>query len=61
MLRSRIYVHRSMQRTAGVMTAPIIDRLISSILDRKPRLARAAARELTLQMLAGAGVERDAG
>jgi DNA-binding GntR family transcriptional regulator len=61
MLRSRIYVHRSMQRTAGVITAPIIDRLISSILDRKPRLARAAARELTLQMLSGAGVKRGAG
>lgn len=56
MLRSRIYIHRSMQRTAGKLTAPIIDRLIAAILDHEPQLARAAARELTQQMLAGAGI-----
>ena len=60
MLKSRIYVHRSMQRTAGVATGPIADRLIDAILAHKPRVAREAARGLNDQMLKGAGIERHA-
>ena len=56
MLRSRIYVHRSMRRTAGALTAPLIEDLISAILRHKPMAARAAARELTRQIMAGAGI-----
>jgi DNA-binding GntR family transcriptional regulator len=56
MLRSRIYVHRAMQRTAGAMTAPLIERLIAEILAHRPQHARAAARALTAQQLASAGV-----
>lgn len=59
MLKSRIYVYRSMQRTAGAVTAPIIEELISAILAHKPAAARAAARELTRQMLVGAGITRE--
>jgi hypothetical protein len=58
MLKSRIYVHRSMKRTAGAATAPIIERLITAILSHKPRVAREAARELNDAMLSGAGIAR---
>jgi DNA-binding GntR family transcriptional regulator len=58
MLKSRIYVHRSMKRTAGAATAPIIERLIAAILSHKPRVAREAARELNDAMLSGAGIAR---
>ncbi|MFO1310433.1 MAG: GntR family transcriptional regulator [Burkholderiales bacterium] len=56
MLRSRIYVHRSMRRTAGAETGPVIERLIAAILDREPQAARKAAREFNDKMLAGAGL-----
>lgn len=56
MLRSRIYIHRSMQRTAGAATGPIIERLIAAILAHAPERARAAAREVNDAMLAGAGI-----
>lgn len=56
MLKSRIYVHRSMQRTAGTATAPIVERLIDAILAHKPRVAREEARKLNDQMLVGAGI-----
>jgi DNA-binding GntR family transcriptional regulator len=56
MLRSMIYVRRSMQRTAGASTEPIIARLIDAILARRPADARAAARELTRQMLVDVGM-----
>jgi DNA-binding GntR family transcriptional regulator len=57
MLKSRIYIHRSMQRTAGSATGPVAERLIDAILGHEARLAREAARELNEQMLAGAGIE----
>ena len=57
MLKSRVYVYRAMKRTAGARTAPIIEELIRSILGRKPSAARKAARDLTRQMLADAGIE----
>jgi DNA-binding GntR family transcriptional regulator len=57
MLKSRVYVYRAMKRTAGARTAPIIEELIRSILARKPSAARKAARDLTRQMLADAGIE----
>ena len=56
MLKSRIYIHRAMKRTAGALTAPIIEDLITAILAHKPAAARGAARALTRQMLAGAGI-----
>ncbi len=57
MLKSRVYVYRAMKRTAGARTAPIIEELIRSILGRKPSAARKAARDLTRQMLADAGID----
>ena len=61
MLRSRIYVYRSMQRTAGAVTAPIIEQLIRAILRHDGTAARQAARDLTRQMLVGAGITDPAG
>jgi DNA-binding GntR family transcriptional regulator len=58
MLKSRIYIHRSMERTAGAATGPIAERLIDAVLAHQPGLARAAARALNEQMLAGAGIKR---
>ena len=57
MLKSRVYVYRAMKRTAGARTAPIIEELIRAILRRKPSAARKAARDLTRQMLADAGID----
>lgn len=58
MLKSRIYVYRSMQKTAGAGTEPIIDSLIEAIVQRKPLAARRAAAALTHQMLADLGLSR---
>ena len=57
MLKSRIYVYRSMKQTAGTSTEPLIAALIDAIVARKPAAARKAARDLTLQMLADVGLE----
>ncbi len=51
MLKSRIYVYRSMQKTAGAGTEPIINELIDSIVRGKPHAAKRAAAALTRQML----------
>jgi DNA-binding GntR family transcriptional regulator len=59
MLKSRIYVYSSMKRTAGTSTEPIIEALISAILDHKAAAARRAARDLTLQMLLDIGIGPD--
>lgn len=58
MLKSRIYVYRSMQKTAGAGTEPIINSLIEAIVQRKPLAARRAAAALTHQMLADLGLSR---
>ena len=42
MLRSRIYVYRSMKQTAGAHTEPIIAELVDAILRKKPQAARRA-------------------
>jgi DNA-binding GntR family transcriptional regulator len=56
MLRSRIYVYRSMKQTAGAHTEPIIAELVEAILRKKQQAARRAARALTEQMLSDLGI-----
>jgi DNA-binding GntR family transcriptional regulator len=56
LLKSRIFVYRSMRRTAGAGIEPIIHELIDAIARRKPAAARRAARALTRQMLADLGL-----
>jgi len=57
MRRTMIYVYRSMRRTAGASTEPIIEELIEAILARRPAAARKAARTLTQQMLVDVGLQ----
>lgn len=56
MLKSRIYVYRSMKKTAGAAAEPILNALIDAIVLGKPLAARRAAAAHTRQMLVDLGL-----
>ena len=60
MLQSRIYVYRSMKKTAGARTEPLINELIDTIAHKRPAAARKAARALTQQMVSELSMRRPA-
>jgi len=61
MRKSRIYVYRSMKKTAGAGAEPILNTLIDAIVQRKPLAARRAAAAHTHQLLVDLGLVESRG